>query len=234
MIDPGINDRRRGARGLRAFNQQMTAEERSQVEKEDIALREAEASAGLAGLMGAFLSDSDSDTEDDDYVMPPSQRSFPPAAHDHEAGGSGAAREDHLPIPTSEYSMTALMSMQQQMVEMQKQLIDMQKVQQKRNEEQDETLASLFRGQNMLLEQMREDRAQSAYQFGYLFQQTGILPPPPRLPTTHPLSVCPRPQLPKAYSSLVHQLEIQGSSRDGASRSDTHGDQSYHGCFGHP
>ena len=47
----------------------MIVEQLAQVEEEDMALREAEAGAGLAGLIGSLLSnDSDSDSDDEDYT----------------------------------------------------------------------------------------------------------------------------------------------------------------------
>jgi hypothetical protein len=70
-------------------------------------------------------------------------------------------------------------------------------------------LASLFLGQQTLLEQMREDRAHNDYQFAYIFNEIGMLPPVPMPPSTQPLSHFPCPMLcnnhSKKSSGEMHQ-----------------------------
>ena len=60
----------------------------------------------------------------------------------------------------------------------------------------------LFLGQQTLLEQMREDRAHNDYQFAYIFNKTGMLPPVPMPmpPSTQLLSHFSRPMLCDDYS----------------------------------
>ena len=65
----------------------------------------------------------------------------------------------------------------------------------RKSQKHDEALASLFLGQQTLLEQMMEDRAHNDYQFAYIFNKTGMLPPMPLAPSTQPLSHFPRPML---------------------------------------
>ena len=51
---PRLNDRRRGARGLRAVYKLMTPAQRAKADQEDLHLREVEASATLAGMVGVI------------------------------------------------------------------------------------------------------------------------------------------------------------------------------------
>ena len=84
---PVLNDRHRGARGLRAVYELMTLAQRAKADQEDLRLREAEAGATLAGMVGG---DMDTDSDDKDYMETPSLGpQFRTAAHDHEAGASG-------------------------------------------------------------------------------------------------------------------------------------------------
>jgi len=63
----------------------------------------------------------------------------------------------------------------------------------RKSQKHNEALTSLFLGQQTLLEQTREDRAHNDYQFAYIFNKTGILPPVPMVPSTQPLSHFPHP-----------------------------------------
>jgi hypothetical protein len=65
----------------------------------------------------------------------------------------------------------------------------------RKSQKHDEALASLFVGQQTLLEQMREDRAHNNYQFAYIFNKTSMLPHVPIPPSTQPLSHFPHPML---------------------------------------
>ena len=66
---PGLNDRRRGARGLRAVYELMTLAQRAEADQEDLCLREAEARATLARMVGG---DMDTNSDDEDYMETPS------------------------------------------------------------------------------------------------------------------------------------------------------------------
>lgn len=63
----------------------------------------------------------------------------------------------------------------------------------------------LMRGQNALLDQMQEDRANVDYKFSYLFQQTSISPPPDRPPTSRPLCATPGHQVSQGSILMVEQ-----------------------------
>ena len=65
----------------------------------------------------------------------------------------------------------------------------------RKSQKHDEALALLFLGQQTLLEQMREDRVHNDYQFAYIFNKIGMLPPMPIPPSTQPLSHFPHPIL---------------------------------------
>ena len=65
----------------------------------------------------------------------------------------------------------------------------------RKSQKHDKALASLFLGQQTLLEQMREDRAHNDYQFAYIFNKTGMMLFVPMPPSTQPLSHFPRPML---------------------------------------
>ena len=66
---PSLNDRCRGACGLRAMYELMTLAQRVEVDQEDLRLREAEAGATLARMVGG---DMDTDSDDKDYMETPS------------------------------------------------------------------------------------------------------------------------------------------------------------------
>ena len=51
---PRLNDRRRGARGLRAVYELMTPAQRAKADQEDLRLRVVEAGATLAGMVGVI------------------------------------------------------------------------------------------------------------------------------------------------------------------------------------
>ena len=66
---PRLNDRRRGARGLRAVYELMTPAQRAKADQEDLRLRVVEAGATLAGMVGG---DMDIDSDDENYMETPS------------------------------------------------------------------------------------------------------------------------------------------------------------------
>ena len=64
---PRLNDRHRGAHGLRAVYELMTPAQRAKADQEDLRLREVEATTTLAGMVGM-----DNDSDDEDYMETPS------------------------------------------------------------------------------------------------------------------------------------------------------------------
>ena len=83
----------------------------------------------------------------------------------------------------------------------------------RKSQKHDEALASLFLGQQTLLEQMRKARAHNDYQFAYIFNKTGMLLPVPMTPSTQPLSHFPRPMLcddhsQKSSGEMHHEMDV--------------------------
>lgn len=110
----------------------MTAAQLAKAEQEDMHLREIEASACLAGLIGGFIP-VDIDSDDEDYVETPSPGHFPIASHDHEVGASGKSVSERT------------LSVTEQVLSMQKQLWQFQQEQVRKNTVVDEMHASLIK-----------------------------------------------------------------------------------------
>jgi hypothetical protein len=71
----------------RAVYELMTLAQWAKADQEDLRLREVEASAGLARMVGGYM---DTNSDDKDYMETPSSgQQFWIATHDHEAGASG-------------------------------------------------------------------------------------------------------------------------------------------------
>jgi len=79
-----------------------------------------------------------------------------------------------------------MQSLQAELIHMRKSQEDRFDAVMRKSQKHDEALASLFLGHQTLLEQMREDRAHNDYQFAYIFNKTGMLPPMPMPPSTQP------------------------------------------------
>jgi len=88
-----------------------------------------------------------------------------------------------------------MQSLQAKLIHMRKSQEDRFDAVMSKSQQHDEALASLFLGQQTLLEQMREDRAHNDYQFAYIFNKTGMMLFVPMPPSTQPLSHFPRPML---------------------------------------
>ena len=99
-----------------------------------------------------------------------------------------------LTEPNTPHAQFELMqSLQAELIHMRKSQEDRFDAVMRKSQKHDEAMASLFLGQQTLLEQMREDRAHNDYQFAYIFNKIGMLPPVRMPPSTQPLSHFPRP-----------------------------------------
>nr|CAB3480336.1 unnamed protein product [Digitaria exilis] len=194
------NDRRRGHRALHHVAQQWTPKQRAQYEAEDQQLRQSEIEVGLEGIQQILDSDSlsDTDSEDDDFEIP----FVPPfsAPHDSEAEGSRsipvteaapisqAPQQPGAPPPTTGPSTAEMMAVMMQSIQtMSSAIVQMQAQQQQQARQHAELMQSLA-------EQQRRQADFTKYQFQYLFQQTGIAPPP--VFPGPPLQSLPRPAHP--------------------------------------
>jgi hypothetical protein len=97
-----------------------------------------------------------------------------------------------------------MQSLQLELIHMRKSQEDRFDAMMRKPQKHDEALASFFLGQQTLLEQMREDKAHNDYQFAYIFNKTGMLPPVPMPPNTQPLSHFSRPMLCDNHSGEMY------------------------------
>ena len=164
---------------MRALHDHMTPVDIANNEEADLALREAEACSRLQGLLGAALLASD--TDDEDYTL-----------QDDTAGSSSKPPTEPN---TTQAQFELMQSLQAELIHMRKSQEDRFDAMMRKSQKHDEALASLFLGQQTLLQQMRDDRAHNNYQFAYIFQQTSMLPPAPMPPNTQPSSHFPRRML---------------------------------------
>ena len=144
---PGPTDRHRGGCTLRALHDHMAPIDIANNEEADLALREAEAHFGLQGLLAAALLASNND--DEDYTL-----------WDDIAGSS--SRPPTKPNK-AQAQFEVMQSLQVELIHMRKSQEDMFDAVMRKSKKQDEALASLFLGQQKLLEQMREDKAHNDY-----------------------------------------------------------------------
>ena len=101
----------------------------------------------------ALLGDSD----DEDYTLPHEPPDRMLGLHDHTAGSSSRPPAEPKIAPAQ---FEIMQSLQSELIHMRKSHEDRFDVVMRKSQKPDEALASLFLGQQTLLEQLREDRTQ--------------------------------------------------------------------------